>query len=114
MDRTRQRGIECEDHLTRATLNTGPRFGQFALRFSLFDLAAGTNLIEHAIIDTDHLAACIEKLYQDAELAKHKLGAGGAGLRADSELGPVDRQVGSTDSFAGRHGAFSRRHGHAA
>jgi glycosyltransferase involved in cell wall biosynthesis len=42
----------------------------------LTTVAAGTNLIEHAVIDVDDLAVCIEKLYRNPALAKQHSEAG--------------------------------------
>jgi glycosyltransferase involved in cell wall biosynthesis len=42
----------------------------------LTTVAAGTNLIEQAVIDVEDLAACIEKLYRNPNLAKQHADAG--------------------------------------
>jgi glycosyltransferase involved in cell wall biosynthesis len=63
----------------------------------------GANLIEHAVIDVEHLAACVEKLYRNPGLAKEYSEAGLAFARSLSwdKLMPQWLQlVGSTAGSA--------------
>jgi glycosyltransferase involved in cell wall biosynthesis len=45
-------------------------------------VTVGANLIEHAVIDVEDLAACIEKLYRNPELARQHAEAGLAFARS--------------------------------
>jgi glycosyltransferase involved in cell wall biosynthesis len=44
--------------------------GRGELVRTLTTVTVGMNLIEHAVIDVEDLAACIEKLYRNPELAR--------------------------------------------
>ena len=48
----------------------------------LTTVTVGANLIEHAVIDVDDLAACIEKLYRNPELGRQYAEAGLAFARS--------------------------------
>lgn len=42
----------------------------------LTTMTVGANLIEHAVLDVEHLAACIEKLYRNPQLSRQHSNAG--------------------------------------
>jgi glycosyltransferase involved in cell wall biosynthesis len=65
----------------------------------LATVTAGANLIEHAVIDVEHLASCIEKLYHDPALVSQYSKAGLAfakSLTWDSLMPQWLQPIGST------------------